>query len=135
MAFSTIQGTVTRTFFNGKGAEVTEIFQKRDGTEGKTRWAAWFDAEHGLSEGDVVEVSGLHGDQVDEWTDKEGGKRHSVKRSINKARIKAGSGSAGAPARQAGAQDEPWAATAPKPETGSSDVWSTPGSFSDDTPF
>ena len=30
----------------------------------------------------------------------------------------AGSGSAGAPARQAGAQDEPWAATAPKPETG-----------------
>ena len=31
---------------------------------------------------------------------------------------RAGSGSAGAPARQAGAHDEPWAATAPKPETG-----------------
>ena len=124
MAFSTIQGTVTRTFFNGKGAEVTEIFQKRDGTEGKTRWAAWFDAEHGLSEGDVVEVSGLHGDQVDEWTDKEGGKRHSVKRSINKARIKAGSGSAGAPAAQNTERASAGGQSASNAQTGSSDVWS-----------
>jgi hypothetical protein len=109
MAFTTIQGTVTRTMFNGKGAEVTETFQKRDGTEGKTRWACWFEAEHGLNEGDTIEVSGLHGDQVHDWTDREGETRHSVKRSINKARIKAGNGSQGAPARQEAPSEEPWA--------------------------
>jgi hypothetical protein len=135
MAFTTIQGTVTRTMFNGKGAEVTETFQKRDGSEGKTRLACWFEAEHGLAEGDTIEVSGLHGDQVDDWTDREGGTRHSVKRSINKARIKAHGGSTGSPAPQQQSQEEPWAGNAPTPQAGAGDVWNQPGEYDSGTPF
>ena len=40
--------------------------------------------------------------------------------------------------RQGGGDDEPWPATAPKPETGAQgggDVWNAPGNFSDETPF
>ena len=87
MAITHIKGTVTRTFHNGCGAEVTETFTKRNGEEGKTRWACWFESAHGLAEGDQVAVSGMHGDQVDQWTDREGNVRHSVKRSINGARV------------------------------------------------
>jgi len=87
MAIVNIKGTVSRTFHNGTGAEVTEVFSKRDGSEGKTRWTCWFDSAHGLSEGEKVAVSGLHGDSVDEWSDKQGQVRHSVKRSVNGARL------------------------------------------------
>ena len=87
MAFTKVQGTVTRIFFEGRGAEVTEAFKKRDGSEGKTRWAAFFDEPHGLSEGDVIEVSGMHGDKVDEWQNRDGETVRSVKRSLNKARL------------------------------------------------
>ncbi|HWV44630.1 MAG TPA: hypothetical protein VN039_01155 [Nitrospira sp.] len=87
MAFVNVSGTVTRTFYQGKGAEVTESFEVK-GKEVKKRWTAWFDTEHGLSEGDVVEVSGLHGDEVSEWTDKDDQVRHTVKRSLNKAKLK-----------------------------------------------
>ena len=87
MAISNIKGTVTRTFHNGCGAEVAETFKKRDGSEGSTRWACWFESAHGLAEGDLVSVTGMHGDQVDEWTDKQGAVRHSVKRSLNGAKV------------------------------------------------
>jgi hypothetical protein len=118
MAFTSVSGTVTRTFHNGRGAEITESFTVKD-KEIKKRWTAWFEQEHGLSEGDVVEVSGMHGDEVDEWLDKEQQKRHSVKRSLNKAKIK---GSAA-----------PAAPSAPQQSDG--DVWNAPGSFNDETPF
>lgn len=86
MAFTEIEGTITRTFYQGKGAELTETFKKRDGSEGTKRWAMWFKDSHGLVEGDAGKFRGAHGDEVDEWTDKEGGIRHSVKRSLNDAR-------------------------------------------------
>lgn len=98
MAYVSVSGTVTRTFYNGKGAEITESFEIK-GKEIKKRWTAWFESEHGLSEGDVVEASGLHGDEVDEW-EKDGQTRHSVKRSINRAKVKDGA-SAAAGGRQA----------------------------------
>ena len=87
MAITRVQGTVNRTFFDGKGAEVVEVFKKRDGSEGKTRWSIFFDEPHGLSEGDVIEVSGMHGDKVDEWQNRDGETVHSVKRTLNKARL------------------------------------------------
>jgi len=134
MAFTTVQGTVTRTFFNGKGAEVTEQFKKRDGSEGKTRWTAWFEAEHGLSDGDAVEVSGMHSDQIDEWTDNEGGQRQTVKRSLNKAKIRTGQGQRAAVSAPA---DEPWASTPTESrtaQTGAGDTWNNPAAY-DGTPF
>lgn len=85
MAITTVKGAVTRTFYNGKGAEVTESYTLQ-GKEWKKRWTAWFEAPHNLIEGDQVEVSGMHGDEIDEW-EKDGEKRQSVKRSLNKARI------------------------------------------------
>lgn len=103
MAYTTVTGKITRTFYNGKGAEIAETFTA-GGKEITRKWAAWFEAEHGLTEGQEVEVSGLHGDEINEW-EKDGETRHSVKRSLNKARVKGGN--SGTPA-------EPWAASAPE---------------------
>lgn len=113
MAFITAKGTITRIFHNGKGAELTETWNGKDGKPMSKRWTCWFEQPHGLSEGAEVEINGVHGDQVDEWTDKEQQTRHTVKRAINKARVNGD--------RPAPAADEPWAASA--------------GGYSDPTPF
>jgi len=86
MAFVTVKGEVTRTFFNGKGAEVTEKWQI-DGKDFTKRWSAFFENEHGLAEGAQVQVNGIHGDKVDQW-EKEGEVRHTIKRTINKSEAK-----------------------------------------------
>lgn len=109
MAFITTEGTITRTFFNGKGAELTETFQKRDGTEGKKRYTLWFQSEHGLSEGDTGKFSGTFDASVDEWQDKEGQTRHTAKVSVNNARIETGRTSSQQSSTPA---DEPWSASA-----------------------
>ena len=132
MAITHVEGTVTRTFFNGKGAEVQETFTKRDGSEGKTRWAAWFEQPHGLSEGDVVKVSGLHSDEIDEW-DKDGEKRRAIKRSLNKARIQGQDATSAPSVAQQPPADDPWHAAPAQPAGG--DVGSTPTTLTDDTPF
>jgi hypothetical protein len=85
MAFSTVEGKVSRVFFDGKGAEIVEEFTVK-GKDMTKRWTAWFDAPHGLTEGSTVKVSGLHSDEINEW-EKDGETRRSVKRSLNKARI------------------------------------------------
>jgi len=126
MAITRVQGTVTRTFFEGKGAEVVEAFKKRDGSEGKTRWAAFFDEPHGLSEGDVIEVSGMHGDKVDQW-EKEGQTMHTIKRTLNKARLANGA-TTSAPAQ------EPWANT-PAANPVASQGESNGFAFDDTVPF
>jgi hypothetical protein len=118
MAITHVEGTVTRTFFNGKGAEVTETFTKRDGGEGKTRWAAWFEEPHGLSEGDTVKVSGLHSDEISEW-EKGGETRRNIKRSLNKARVQGQQATTAPPA----------ASQAPAEE------WSQPNTFDSSVPF
>jgi len=104
MAFTTVTGKVTRTFYDGKGAEIAESFTRKDGKEFTLRWTAWFESAHGLTEGAEVEVSGIHSDEVHQWEDKQGEVRHSVKRSINKARVKGGGSQAQV------APVEPWAA-------------------------
>lgn len=141
MAFAEVSGTVTRTFFNGKGAEVIETFTKKDGSEGKSRYSLWFAAEHGLSEGDSGKWRGSLSVAVDQW-EKDGETRHTAKVSINgakplgdRAASTTGTASVGAPARQNAPGDEPWAAAPPAPTVGGADVWNTPGNFSDDTPF
>lgn len=106
MAMTTVRGSVTRVFYNGTGAEVTEQFTVR-GTERTKKWTAWFESAHGLTEGQQVEVSGLHSDEISEW-EKDGETRQNIKRSLNKARIVG----AAAPAETGGAwEQEPWATT------------------------
>jgi len=127
MAFTEVTGTVTRTFYNGKGAEVTEIFQKNDGTEGKSRYSLWFKEPHNLNEGDTGKWRGALSVKVDEWVDKEGQTRHSAKVSLNGA-LHVGDGKQASQAPTS--QDEPWAATPPA-------ATHTPpaGNYSDETPF
>ena len=80
-------GKITRVFHEGRGAEVTESWLSRSGEPVQQRWAAWFEAPHGLSEGDTVTVVGRVGVKVEEWKDKQEQVRHSAKLSLNDARI------------------------------------------------
>ena len=80
-------GKITRVFHEGRGAEVTESWLSRSGEPVSQRWAAWFEAPHGLSEGDTVTVVGRAGVKVEEWKDKQEQVRHSAKLSVNDARI------------------------------------------------
>jgi hypothetical protein len=114
MAISHVNGTITRVFFEGKGAEVTESFKKRDGSEGSTRWAAFFDQPHGLVEGARVAVSGIHSDKIDEW-EKDGETRRTVKRTLNSARLKEG---AQAQQAESGQSSQPAVFDAPEAFTG-----------------
>lgn len=50
---------VKRVFYNGLGAEFVESFQTRDGETAEKKYSAFFESPHGLSEGDVGNVSGL----------------------------------------------------------------------------
>ena len=125
MAFAEITGTVTRTFFNGKGAEVIETFERKDGSEGKSRYALWFKAEHGLSEGDTGSWRGALSVSVDEW-EKEGETRHTAKVSLNGAKAIGDRGAKTA----APAADEPWAAT-PAPKFPAPAGWDTSEALTD----
>lgn len=117
MAFIQVAGEVTRTFYNGRGAEVTESFAA-GGKDIKKRWACWFENEHGLNVGQQVEVSGIHSDEVSEW-EKDGEVKHNVKRSINKTKVK------GSPAT---------AAPSAPVQQPTADVWAA-HEFGGDVPF
>lgn len=82
---------VTRTFWNGKGAGLKEAFRKNDGTEGARYYSAFFDEEHGLSEGDRGNFSGLLGTKVSTY-EKDGETKYGVDVTLNSARFEAGDG-------------------------------------------
>jgi hypothetical protein len=78
---------VSRVFYEGKGAEFVETFQKQDGSEGSAKYTAWFDAPHGLSEGAVGNVSGLTGVKARIWTPDDGEPRAVADIVLNSARF------------------------------------------------
>lgn len=133
MAFTTVEGEITRVFHEGKGARLKETFTKRDGLEGSKEWTLWFKDPHGLVEGDRGTFRGSHSDEVDEWQGREGDTRHSVKRALN------GTTPVGdrtvtdeAQGAQKADQGEPWAMNAPDAST---DVWATAPLGQDDNPW
>lgn len=135
MAIAKVKGTVSRTFYNGLGAEVVESWQTLDGQTFSKRWACWFEAPHNLVEGAAVEVSGMHSDQVDEW-DKDGVTQHTVKRALNKTRIESHGPSGGQHWAQGAQGEQPSQQPAQQPQAG----WATPGAqpparYSDEQPF
>ena len=78
---------VARVNQKGHGVQVVEKWESK-GKTGQTRFTVWFDAEHGLSVGDVVDVSGFLGAKVGEpWTDRDGNARTSVELSVNSPRL------------------------------------------------
>lgn len=96
MAFAIVNGTVQRTFFDGKGASVKETFTKRDGTEGASYYTAFFDAPHGLAEGATGKFSGLLSSKVSSY-EKEGETRHSADIVLNSAKFEAAESDADSP--------------------------------------
>lgn len=77
---------VTRTFYNGKGAGLKETFKLRDGSDGARYYSAFFDEEHGLSEGDRGNFSGLLGTKVSTY-EKDGETKYGVDVTLNSARF------------------------------------------------
>jgi hypothetical protein len=79
---------VTRVNRVGYGVQVTDS-NEAAGRTYKTRYTVWFTEEHGLREGDVVNVSGFLGAKVgDPYTDKvTGEERRGVELSVNSPRL------------------------------------------------
>ncbi len=75
------------------------------------------------------------------YDDRDGNKRTAIELEVDEigpslryatAQVTRASGGGGGGRSQSAVADEPWAASAP---SDSGDVWNTPGSYSDDTPF
>lgn len=81
--------TAARIFFDGKGVEFHEKFQKSDGTEGVSKYTAWFDSAPGVSEGGIYNVSGLTGVKARIWTPDDGEARALADIVLNSARVEA----------------------------------------------
>lgn len=107
MATVYVEGTVTRTFFEGKGAEVTEYFTSRDGKPLSKKYSAWFELPQSFYIGQVGTFSGLLSVVVEDWVNEDGSPKldqsgkpgRSAKLNINNAKYKEGIES-GAPAVQ-----------------------------------
>jgi hypothetical protein len=90
MAFVQIKdATVTRVNRAGFGVQVKEPDRESGGKTFKgDRFTVWFTAPHGLTEGDMVSVSGFLAAKMGEpWTDREGNERRSVELSVNSPRV------------------------------------------------
>jgi hypothetical protein len=78
---------VTRLNQSGFGVKVTES-NENNGKTYKTQFTLWFKEASGLSEGDVISVSGFLSAKVGApWTDREGQERTSVELSINSPKL------------------------------------------------
>lgn len=62
-----VNGEVTSTFYNGKGAKVKESFKKQDGSTGESYYSAFFENEHGLEVGAVGKFSGFGSVKAEEY--------------------------------------------------------------------
>jgi hypothetical protein len=98
MAKITVEGTVTRIFFEDRGVEVTEFFKTRDGEQAQRKYTAWFEAPVNFREGATGIFTGLLSTTIDDWIDRETGQPklnregkpgRSVKTSINGAQFEA----------------------------------------------
>lgn len=82
MAYVIAEGTVQRTFFEGKGLAFKESFTKRDGTEGASYYTAFFQEPHGLAEGDSATFKGNISVSLRSY-EKDGETRYSADATIN----------------------------------------------------
>lgn len=111
MAFITVEATVERVFFDGKGVALVEEYQTKDGETRSNRFTAWFTEAPGLEVGSVGVFSGTHSAKVEEYESKvDGSMKQVVAVSINNAKVKSGVGQSmpQAPVEKAAAKG--WAA-------------------------
>jgi hypothetical protein len=90
MASIKVKGTVSRVFYEGKGLEVSEQFQTKSGESITKRYTVWLKQAGTYDVGDEVSVEGLYSAEIDNWTNKEGEAKQSIKVSINNPNVTAG---------------------------------------------
>lgn len=92
MAFITVEATVERVFFEGRGLALVEEYKTKDGDSRVNRYTAWFDVAPGLTENQTAKFSGILTTKIEEFEGKDGQTRRKVVVAINKAKAEVGSG-------------------------------------------
>ncbi len=92
MAFITVEATVERVFFDGKGVALVEEYQTKDGETRSNRFTAWFTEAPGLEIGAVGVFSGTVSVKVEEFEGNDGQTKRKAAVSLNNAKVKSGVG-------------------------------------------
>jgi hypothetical protein len=87
MASIKVKGTISRVFYEGKGLEVVEAYETKSGETINKRYTVWLKQPGLFDVGDVVAVEGLYSSEIDNWTNKEGEAKQSIKVSINNPQV------------------------------------------------
>lgn len=87
MASIKVKGTISRVFYEGKGLEVSEQFTTKAGESITKRYTVWLKNPTSYDIGDEVLVEGLYSAEIDNWTNKEGQEKQSIKVSINNPNV------------------------------------------------
>jgi hypothetical protein len=83
MASIKVKGTISRVFYEGKGIELTEAYTTKAGETINKRYTVWLKQAGTYDVGDELQVEGLYSAEIDNWTNKEGEAKQSIKVSIN----------------------------------------------------
>jgi hypothetical protein len=83
MASIKVRGTISRVFYEGKGLEVIEAYETKSGETINKRYTVWLKQPGLFDVGQTVAVEGLYSSEIDNWTNKEGEAKQSIKVSIN----------------------------------------------------
>lgn len=89
MASIKVRGSITRVFYDGKGLEVVESFEAKSGETISKRYTVWLKQPGLFDVGDTVAVEGLYSSEIDNWTNKEGEAKQTIKVSINNPQVTA----------------------------------------------
>jgi hypothetical protein len=87
MASIKVKGTISRVFYEGKGIELTEAYTTKAGETINKRYTVWLKAPTTFDIGDELQVEGLYSAEIDNWTNKEGEAKQSIKVSINNPQV------------------------------------------------
>ena len=90
MASIKVKGTISRVFYEGKGIELTEAYTTKAGETINKRYTVWLKTPTTFDVGDELQVEGLYSSEIDNWTNKEGEAKQSIKVSINNPYITPG---------------------------------------------
>jgi hypothetical protein len=83
MASIKVKGTISRVFYEGKGIELTEAYTTKAGETINKRYTVWLKTPTTFDIGDELQVEGLYSSEIDNWTNKDGEAKQSIKVSIN----------------------------------------------------
>mgnify|MGYP006921312575 CR=1 FL=1 len=87
MASIKVKGTITRVFYEGKGIELTEAYTTKAGETINKRYTVWLKTPTTFDVGDELTVEGLYSAEIDNWTNKDGEAKQSIKVSINNPQV------------------------------------------------